>query len=67
MERGAVSTEAPERCIRPPAPIVGRSAKFPSNPLKGAQSTAKIATGNAGHLEGTRAINSGSENGRRNS
>jgi hypothetical protein len=51
MERGAVSIEDPERCIRPSAPIVGRNAKFPSNPLKGAQSTAKIATGNADRLE----------------
>jgi hypothetical protein len=52
LERGAVSTEAPGKCIRPPAPIVGRIVKFPSNPLKGAQSTVKIVTGNEDHLEG---------------
>jgi hypothetical protein len=52
LERGVVTTEAPGKCIRPPAPIVGRSAKFPSNPPKGAQSTVKIATGNEDRLEG---------------
>ena len=51
METGAVTTEAPERCTRPPAPTVGRNVKFLSNPRKGAPSTARIASGSTDRLE----------------
>ncbi len=51
METGAVSTEALERCTRPPAPTVGRNVKFRSNPRKGAPFTARIATESADRLE----------------
>jgi hypothetical protein len=49
--RGAVSTEVPEKCIKPPAPIADRSAKFPSSLQKGAQFTVRIATESVDPLE----------------
>ena len=53
MEIGAAMTEAPERCTRPPALTVGRNVRFPSNPRKGALSTARIAIGSADRQEET--------------
>jgi len=44
-------TAAPERCIKPPVPTVGRNAKFRSNPQKAALSTAKSAMRSIDHQE----------------
>ena len=54
MERGAVSTEALERCTRLFALTAGRNAKFLLSPRKAALSTAKIATRSTDHKEGIR-------------
>jgi hypothetical protein len=51
LERGAVSIEAPERCTRPPALIVSRSARFRSSLRKAALSTVRSAIRSTDRLD----------------
>jgi len=51
MEEGAVTTAAPERCTKPPAPTVVRNVKFRSSQQKAALSTAKSAMRSIDHQE----------------
>jgi len=51
MDEGAVTTAAPERCTKPPAPTVAMNVKFHSSQQKAALSTAKNAMRNINHQE----------------
>ena len=54
MEEDAVSTAAPERCTKPPAPTVARNVKFHSSQQKAALSTVEIAIRNTDQQDGNK-------------
>jgi len=57
MEEDAISTAAPERCTKPPAPTVARNVKFHSSQQKAALSTVEIAIRNTDHQDGKKLAN----------